>query len=1010
MKNLLSKKEFKKVSESLYPGLETYDKLYEEGGNMDFSNEVGWSESIVGRMVNKIFSFGKTIVDTQVLKSLKRKVENEYLFGVFKSMAKHNITSEEIKDETDLMINVIVALNEEKDKEVNELSIKIEPTYNNKTFLFKIDDINTLEEFNKKYTYLIIPNDDENAKFTIKSEKSEEEKVISKQIVTNTIGERSETYNIISEVKEIKPPQEDDVFGVSVWVTKQSESQSQSQTQKIESVKFENDTYYFEIPREYKGDVKYNVKSNDDNGQVEITDGAQIEGDFDEKKTIINKIGDKEKKFYIATKIKMAQLPPATPELAAGDLVRWKQKDKDNYISAEIESIDDDNYYMKDNSGQLKNKFHLPKKTHKLELVAKKEEIESFLKKWKPNVGEEIAVYTHDNSLPDSIDGKIKSIINDKEAQVDTNNDGKTDFKGRYKEKRQMDLDKNDPNKVIIPIDVKKNAEIEKIRKISLDRIQQIRNTDAGKKNLSLLKKAKTIIDYFIVASRLPEEIDAGSKLLNKVLDKAETVMENYSSYEKFISNKIDIELDILFNKCVFVACERFNESQEERTQTTQGQKDKGNSVNVRIIKMDSRNRKLAGLGGNSSLDEILGKSGKKSGVSEQNAELLKSYGSIDINHLKSEEIVKKFIENSELRKDAIELVDKEALKEIALRAQWMYDDEKYKDKRTDIYSRINFTTMGSDMSKLKNKWMKLLKKASSDYSPFFGQPFPQSLDPIALINSDEAFRKTFDQYKNPDDHSVISGAPIVPDDPGKGLIEFGKLTKGKTNKDNYGLFIVNTNGELSRKIGIIYKKLENKPLTIYKLMGVLDYDKMNSDERSEKGDEKDIRELISEYHYSKTGLAGTTSIQTADEEMKNIYKVFRGDSEKLKALGIKDGKQYTVGFYRTQDVESSNKMNYFTQLIITSDNWELQDYKTYIPRIKSSVVESYNLLNEITIDKKDNYRFQFNVESNYSIDNDIINDIWGIPNFGDQDKWKNRDLSSDKNKKLLFEKNLFNK
>ena len=65
---------------------------------------------------------------------------------------------------------------------------------------------------------------------------------------------------------------------------------------------------------------------------------------------------------------------------------------------------------------------------------------------------------------------------------------------------------------------------------------------------------------------------------------------------------------------------------------------------------------------------------------------------------------MKRFIDDAELRKDAIELVNKEALKEIALRAQWMYDDEKYKDKRSDIYSRINFTTMGSDMSKLKNK------------------------------------------------------------------------------------------------------------------------------------------------------------------------------------------------------------------------------------------------------------------------------------------------------------------
>ena len=100
MKNLLGKNEFKQLRR-----LDTYDALYEAeggGGGMDFSNRTGWSQSLVGRAVNKIFSAGKIAAQMIVLKRLKNALDDEYMNGLLLTMKQYNVNKQEaITEKTD---------------------------------------------------------------------------------------------------------------------------------------------------------------------------------------------------------------------------------------------------------------------------------------------------------------------------------------------------------------------------------------------------------------------------------------------------------------------------------------------------------------------------------------------------------------------------------------------------------------------------------------------------------------------------------------------------------------------------------------------------------------------------------------------------------------------------------------------------------------------------------------------------------------------------------------------
>ena len=96
LKNIHSSKEFKKIHENSmrsYEDLYHEEKLFED--MMDFSNKTGFSESLVGRAINSIFSFMKKSRNNAILIKYSRQLENEYLASIFRTFIKAGITSKE---------------------------------------------------------------------------------------------------------------------------------------------------------------------------------------------------------------------------------------------------------------------------------------------------------------------------------------------------------------------------------------------------------------------------------------------------------------------------------------------------------------------------------------------------------------------------------------------------------------------------------------------------------------------------------------------------------------------------------------------------------------------------------------------------------------------------------------------------------------------------------------------------------------------------------------------------
>ncbi|NPV12779.1 MAG: hypothetical protein HPY57_13410 [Ignavibacteria bacterium] len=362
----------------------------------------------------------------------------------------------------------------------------------------------------------------------------------------------------------------------------------------------------------------------------------------------------------------------------------------------------------------------------------------------------------------------------------------------------------------------------------------------------------------------------------------------------------------------------------------------------------------------------------------ENYKEQLSKYYDIDINKIDPNDLAKKFDENPELRKSAIDNVNKEALKEIALRAAWIYDREKYKDQNNNHYSRVNFTTTHTDAAKLKNTWLKLISKSKSAFSPFFSETnnFPESLDPIALMNSDEKFRTTWSQYSVADSNkhsNLSSNSRYLNKNPE--LDNKMKLVSQSLSDQQYGLISFKPK-KSDKNYVLVVQKLEKSNLHIFKYIGIYDFNKIQS-EIAKETDPKKIKQIIQKYNYSGYDLYSKKITDNAELSFfKDLYDAFRPTKYNLfvKKTGYVNGTDKLGTFFIFKDNPHSGPKKMFQINVIGDDKYITKS--TWICKIDSKnwkVVdyEDYKNLNDTNYSQ---YQFNFLFEDTFKIND---KDYW---------------------------------
>jgi len=856
MKNILRRDEFKHLYNQYNESnpIRIYDKLYEaEGQGMDFSNRTGWSQSLVGRAINKIFSFGKTIVDKMVLSSLKEKLENEYFKGVMRAVAQNNIAKENIQ-KANLMVSVYLIKKEDVEKIKTDFDSveKHEPTFNKNTFKFSLPNLNFDD-----WMFVVIPESE--VKINTEDVKIKyNEKV--KFEISDTEEKSKEEYYILCESTETKNA-----------LPEKTTTQNGMQLYK---------------PDQNVTIIKNNVKEKD----IKVKDVSD---------DIIKSVD--------------GQSYPATIEIG-NDLKMSGSVPTDLYKILE---------------GILTNLQTLKKHKH--------------YDKFKNEINNEI------NNL--------------KKLYINNN------------------LTKDELTKVA-------NRVAELILKMN-------------ETELALTSKSYKSYNDFIIEKKLNEEqkaLTTGNGVIANTNQTNATTINNQGNTTANKQNKDGIQDATIVQ----------TQAQTAQAQTVQAQSDeqKEYDVKIEVEQSDSYEEQTPRI----TVGSIFN-SGK---LTDADKDLKKEYGSLKLGEINSESLLKNFQENPKLRKLAISLVNKEALKEIALRAAWLYDDEKYKDKRVDIYSRVNFATTGTDMNKLKNNWLKKVAATKAQYTPFFADEsgnFPGELDPIALMNSDETFRTKFNQYDENELRQNGNVGPVVGTKdatPASALIKYGKLNPGAANTDNFGLFVLKTTAPNRRRVGMLYQNLGRKDEFIFKFVGLIDYDNLDK-ELKDNMTEQQTKDLIKKYHYTETdGVREFSSpFPDDDNEIKLIYKAYRGQKDLLKKATNSEvkSKDFTVGYFKTKNIITGGPQRPNQIILFTKDNWNTVE--TYISKIEKGDVVSYELLESLNNPTPDKYHFSFNVDKVYSIGSEVTKSVWGIVTL-DSDKKRNEKLKDPniftqlRNKKLI--------
>jgi len=386
----------------------------------------------------------------------------------------------------------------------------------------------------------------------------------------------------------------------------------------------------------------------------------------------------------------------------------------------------------------------------------------------------------------------------------------------------------------------------------------------------------------------------------------------------------------------------------------------------------------------------------KNTRKSDRLKDVIAEYGKVPFDKVDEEALMKQFESDPTLRQEATKSVDKEALKELGLRAAWIYGGDKYKDQRNDHYSRVNMTITATDQAKLENNWKKKISKAKSSYMPFFGDDngnFPQELDPIALINSDETFRKNWNQY-TPEQANTksVNGIDSTFNPPDPARINKLKLKiVEKLNDNQYGIVVFtpsNYSSRLGNDFGLIVLKSETTDpvFHVWKFLGIVNYGKIY-EETKDMTDETEIKEVITKYTYRSTNQIDTKlkSDEELRKEISNLYNTFRPSRHSgFKKIANYDadkdkGKKDLATFFIHQDsLGAGSKGNNFLQFNVVKD--ETGNNRTFLSEVKPNKTSiEFQEVTDSTkgsiVDAK-KYQFYFKIEILFQISSSNL-DFW---------------------------------
>ena len=86
MRNIYSLKEFKEKSVTESRVYKTNEASSANYGGFDMGNRIGWSNSLVGRMFNKIFSFANKKAQTIVLGRYMKQIQNSLVGSILANL------------------------------------------------------------------------------------------------------------------------------------------------------------------------------------------------------------------------------------------------------------------------------------------------------------------------------------------------------------------------------------------------------------------------------------------------------------------------------------------------------------------------------------------------------------------------------------------------------------------------------------------------------------------------------------------------------------------------------------------------------------------------------------------------------------------------------------------------------------------------------------------------------------------------------------------------------------
>lgn len=990
MKNVLSSKEFKtiKTYDEIYENInhkQSYDMIYE---SMNMSNRIGWSESLLGRAVNKIFSFGKVLTANVVLKDLQGKLEKTYLKGVMLALAQSKVEVNDIET-VNLMIDVYLLKKSEwesinampgkkgkqealpgSDRKVQNL-LKVIQTWQKATYSNKVFYFETPEKFkDEDFMYLVVPH--------YKNVQLIDSK---KQIPAELAGDDKSSFkglkgydsyddiNVITiqgqnDRKGVMQTEEETYFCI---MKKAAPKAPETDTKKAEITAYDFKAInIIGVINQEEKTIKLTVPEGTESKKfiptITCSDGATVEPATDVEQdytaAVTHTVTNGElTNTYTVTVLVGTPPPPPSGDLKVGALYLYTNDKGENAIVrllslTNVVTPGENNLYLTDGSGAQdkddKQKEALPEGKAFVQLI---------MVPGKDQVPDNRQIQATGNSEP----------MPDKFVQVD-----------KSKLKLLETLYREEAKKIFTEL---------------------LNHPDTKEESKEKIKEAQNNVDTWLTDASLKDVTDSTYEMLKGWKSFKEQIKTKFpylehkyepqfesTRFDIFVHNKNVVEFLNFLNEAVVLNPPKpktkpgvVNNIKTAATNVVNAVEKGVNKIKVYLHNPEDPEQ--MGLNKDTNLTSIL--SDLK--MTPEEKDMMKAYGKLDFGALDNKGIMKKFIDNPELRKKAVILVNKEAIKEIQLRAGWLYDEQygassvdgKYADKRSGVYNRINWTTTEPDMAKIGNNWQKKIKKVTSNYLPFFSDEsgrFPAGLDPISLVRSDIAWRGKYDEFTDanlgvlPPD-SQLNTTPELSSGGSDGEVNWWKrvgLKQGQTANDgNYGVFdIVTTSG---REVLLIFQKLQGQGLYAYKFLGLVDYKNLLVEiNKDPKMDEKKAFDILIKYHYTKSTKVtdnNTTPLDKADEDFKKIYGAFRGSGDL--SVSLSDS---TIVYFAKQDIKDGPKslpQITFSKQPPSAIDWS--NFKTFITKTieKNSKVAGREEITNFADVKRfqtDDFKFKFRI------------------------------------------------